>query len=151
MPNKDLKDNQYNTGSDGEKEKYTALAMQESRLNKAKEVGKETGDWSEFTRLGGEVELKRLENLIHTAQNANYSVKRTGMQAGRENQFIKSHTKDKDNANPTGVGGIPKLHKGSVNDKIMSNREVYNESIIKEISEMKYLMEYMDNNKKLKK
>lgn len=147
MPNAALKDKLHNTGADGDKEKYTALAMQESRLQKAKKHGEDTGDWSEFNRLGGEIELKRLESVIHTAQNANYNVKKTGMDAGRENEFIKKHEKDRDNANPTVSGGIPKVNKGSVSDKIMTNKEVYNETISKQISEIKYLIEYMDNNK----
>lgn len=149
MPNSALKDKIHDTGNDT-KEKYTALAMQESRLKKAREFGEKTGDWTEFERLGGENELKKLESIIHTAQNANYNVKKTGMDAGRENQFIEKHEKDKDNANPTGVGGVPKVTKGSVKDKIMTNKEVYNEGITKEISEIRYLIEYMSNNKKQK-
>jgi hypothetical protein len=149
MPNKDLKDKIHDTGND-KKEKYTALAMQESRLNKAKQQCQETKDCSEFNRLGGDVELKRLEAIIHTAQNANYQVKKTGKDAGRENQFIKNHEKDHDNANPTGLGGLPKMNKGSIKDKIMTNKEVYNENITKEISDIRYLIEYMTNNKKQK-
>ena len=149
MPNSELKDNLYNKDNDTT-EKYTALAMQETRLNKAKKQGEETGDWSEFKRLGGDNELKRIENIIHTAQKTNHGLKKTGMDAGRENQFIKKHEKDRDNSNPTGVGGIPKVTKGSVKDKIMSNKEVYNEEITKEISEIRYLIEYMNNNKKQK-
>jgi len=145
MPNSDLKDNIYKSDDD-KKEKYTALAMQESRLNKAKEVCQKTGDCAEFQRLGGDAELQRLEAIIHTAQNANHSIKKTGMDAGRENQFIKKHEKDRDNANPTGVGGIPQVTKGSVKDKIMNNAEVYNEGLSKEISEIRYLIEYMNNN-----
>ncbi len=145
MPNAALKDKLHKTGDD--KEKYTALAMQESRLNAAKKHGEDTGDWSEFNRLGGDMELKRLENVIHTAQKANYNVKKTGMDAGRENQFIEKHEKDRDNANSTAVGGIPKIGKGSIKNKIMTNKEVYNEGISKEISEIRYLIEYMNNNK----
>jgi len=148
MPNIALKDKLHNTGDEGQKEKYTALAMQESRLKKAKKHGEDTGDWVEFNRLGGELELKRLEGVIHTAQNVNYSVKKTGMDAGRENEFIKKHKKDRDNANPTGVGGIPKMNKGSIKDKIMTNKEVYNENILKEIFEIRYLIEYMNNDNK---
>jgi hypothetical protein len=146
MPNAGLKDKLHNTG-DGDKEKYTALAMQESRLNKAKEVCQKLGDCSEFERLGGDTELKKLEGLIHTAQKTNYSVKKTGMDAGRENQFIDKHEKDRDNANPTGVGGAPKVTKGSVKNKIMTNKEVYNEEFSREISDIRYLIEYMNNKK----
>ena len=147
MPNAALKDKLHNNGDDGSKEKYTALSMQESRLNKAKKHGEETGDWSEFKRLGGDNELKRLEAIIHTAQNVNYNVKKTGMDAGRENQFIEKHEKNRDNANPTGLGGVPKMNKGSIKNKIMTNKEVYNEEISKEISDIRYLIEYMNNNK----
>ena len=69
------------------------------------------------------------------------------MDAGRENQFLKTHDKDKDNANPTRVGGLPKINKGNIYRKIMTNKEVYNESLKKEINQIKYLIEYMNNNK----
>ena len=146
MANSNLENNLYDYN--GKKMKYTALAMKESRLRKAKELCETLNKCEEFNSLGGDVELKKLESVIHTAQNADYSVKKTGMDAGRENEFIETHEKDRDNANPTGVGGIPKVNKGKVSDKIMSNREVYNEAINKEISEVRYLIEYMNNNKK---
>jgi len=150
MPNIALKDKLHHTGDD-KKEKYTALAMQETRLKKAKKIGEETGDWTEFRGLGGELELKRLENIIHTAQNANYNVKKTGMDAGRENQFIEKHEKDKDNANPTGVGGMPMVNKGSMNDKIMTNKEVYNENELPHITQSSGIVKItsIDDMKKL--
>jgi len=135
---------------DGDAKNHQAFAMEMSRLKKAKEACLTTKNCSEFERLGGEEKLKEVESLVKTAKDANYNQKKVGMDAGRENQFIKAHDKDRDNANPTGVGGIPKMNKGSVNRKIMSNKEVYNESIEQEISEIRYLMEYMDNNKKQK-
>lgn len=146
MPNSALKNNIYNDPNSQKKEKYTTLAMQESRLNKAKEACQKLGDCAEFERLGGDAELKRLESIIHTAQNANYQQKKTGKDAGRENQFIDTHEKDRDNTNPTGIGGIPKMNKGSIKDKIMTNKEVYNEGLEKEISDIRYLIEYMNNN-----
>lgn len=136
--------------SDGETKNHQAFAMEMSRLKKAKEMCETTKSCGEYTRLGGEERLKEVENLVKTAKDANYQQKKTGMDAGRENQFIKTHTKDKDNANPTAVGGVPKMTKGSINRKIMSNKEVYNEGIQKEISEIRYLIEYMNNNKKQK-
>lgn len=145
MSNIALKDKLHHTGDD-KKERFTSISMQESRLNKAKEICDETGDCSEFERLGGEAELKKLEGVVHTAQKVNHDLKKTGMDAGRENQFIKKHEKDKDNANPTAIGGIPKMNKGSIRDKIMTNKEVYNEGLAKEIADIRYLIEYMDNN-----
>lgn len=133
---------------DGETKNHQAFAMEMSRLKKSKEVCETTKNCEEFNRLGGDSRLKEVENLVKTAKDANYNTKKVGMDAGRENQFIKTHEKDKHNANPTGVGGVPKINKGSVNRKIMTNKEVYNESFEKEISEIKYLIEYMTNNKK---
>jgi hypothetical protein len=135
---------------DGEAKNHQAFVMEMSRLKKAKEMCETTKSCGEYTRLGGEERLKEIENLVKTAKDANYQQKKTGMDAGRENQFIKTHSKDKDNANPTAVGGVPKMTKGSINRKIMSNKEVYNEGIQQEISEIRYLIEYMNNNKKQK-
>jgi len=135
---------------DGEAKNHQAFAMELSRLKKAKELCETTKNCGEYNRLGGEKKFKEVENLVKTAKNANYQQKKTGMDTGRENQFIKTHTKDKENANPTAVGGVPKMNKGSVYDKIMSNKEVYNENIQQEISEIRYLIEYMNNDKKTK-
>lgn len=136
------------TSTENNGKKHQAYAMEESRLHKAKSDCEDNGICDEFNRLGGEKRLKEIEGLVHNNQNANYQIKKTGMNAGRENQFIKNHEKDHDNANPTGIGGIPKVNKGSMKDKIMTNKEVYNEEINKEISNIRYLIEYMNNNKK---
>lgn len=123
---------------------YHNLKMTKTRLNKAKD----SENIEEFNRKGGEKALKWVENQLKTDRDAIYNKKKIGMDTGRENQFIKTHEKDKDNANPTKVGGVPKITKGTVYRKIMQNKEVYNESINKEINEILYLMEYMNNNKK---
>jgi len=133
---------------DGEEKNHQAFAMELSRLKKAKELCEMNNGCEEYNSLGGDNRLKEVENLVKTAKEANYRQKKVGMDAGRENQFIKSHQKDKDNANSTAVGGTPKISKGSINRKIMSNKEVYNEGLTKEISEIRYLIEYMNNNKK---
>jgi len=146
--NSQIFNKQSKASTDKTGKNHQAYAMEESRLHKAKKSCQETGDCSEFDRLGGEKRLKDIESLVHTNQNANYQVKKTGMDAGRENQFIEKHEKDRDNANSTAVGGVPKVNKGSIKDKIMTNKEVYNEGISKEISEIRYLIEYMNNNKK---
>jgi hypothetical protein len=142
--------NDIHKTKDGEEKSHQAFAMELSRLKKEKELCETTNGCEEYNRLGGEERFKEVENLVKTAKDTNYRVKKVGMDAGRENQFIKGHEKDRDNANPTGVGGIPKVTKGSINRKIMSNKEVYNEGLSKEISEIRYLIEYMtyNNNKK---
>lgn len=150
--NSDLKDNIHNIDKAyhdilGDKMKFSAIKMRQTRMNQAKSAD----NYQEFNRLGGEKVLTYIDNLVKTSENVNHGVKKTGMDAGRENQFIKKHEKDKDNANPTAVGGLPKINKGNVSRKIMTNKEVYNESLVKEILDIKYLIEYMDsNNKKTK-
>jgi hypothetical protein len=135
--------NDIHKTKDGEAKNHQAFAMELSRLRKAKELCETQNNCGEYNKLGGENRFKEVENIVNTAKEANYRVKKVGMDAGRENQFIKPHDKDRDNANPTAVGGIPKVTKGSINRKIMSNKEVYNENLQKEISEIRYLIEYM--------
>lgn len=60
------------------------------------------------------------------------------------NAFKNTHKKDNDNADPTRVR-IPKIKGGS--REIMSNKVTY-ESIEEEIEAARYLIEYMNNNKK---
>ena len=53
--------------------------MKESRLKKANELCETLNKCDEFKSLGGDSELKKLEGIIHTAQNVDYNVKKTGM------------------------------------------------------------------------
>jgi hypothetical protein len=149
MANSELVNKTYNVPENFQKIfgptiSYHNLKMTKSRLNKAKE----NNNLEEFNNKGGEEALKWVENELKTDRDAIYNKKKTGMNAGRENEFIKKHEKDKYNANPTAIGGLPKINKGSISRKIMQNKEVYNESINNEIKQIKYLMEYMNNNKK---
>lgn len=81
--------------------------------------------------------------MIGREQSADYNVKKVAMDTGLENQFKRKHTKDRDNANPTAIGGMVKMHKGSINDKIVSDKEVYSESVKRELVEIYYLMQYL--------
>lgn len=148
MPNSNLKDKYYNI--DGEKLKYTAIAMRVSRLKKTKELCESSKNCEEFNKLGGQQKLNRYTEIIKKEQKIDYKIKDEKRKGGLENQFIKKHTKDKNNANPTEVGGVPLVTKGNTFDKIMSGKDIYNENIEKEIIEIKYLIEYMNNNKKNK-
>jgi hypothetical protein len=122
---------------------YPNLKMNKTRMSKSKD----DKNFDEFKQRGGDETLKWIEQTLKTGRDAIYNIKKTGMDAGRENQFIKKHEKDKDNANPTAVGGLPKINKGNISRKIMSNKEVYNESISVELKQIIYLIEYMNNNK----
>ena len=124
---------------------YENLKMTKTRLTKAKK----DGNMDEFNRKGGDAALKFIEETLKTDRNSIYGIKKIGMDTGRENQFIKNHDKDS-SKNPTKVGGLPKLNKGNISRKIMTNKEVYNESLNKELKKIVYLIEYMNNNKKQK-
>jgi hypothetical protein len=148
MPNSQLQNKTYPVPKElhgflGTSISYPNLKMTKTRLNKAKE----TQNMAEFNQKGGETALKWVEQALKTDRDAIYNKKKTGMDAGRENEFLKTHEKDRDNANPTAVGGLPKINKGNISRKIMTNKEVYNESFQKEINDIIYLMEYMNNKK----
>ena len=123
MPNSDLKDKTYNVPKHlesflGSTMSYPNLKMTKTRLNKAKD----DNNLDEFKRKGGDEALKWIEETLKTDRDAIYNKKKIGMDTGRENQFIRPHEKDRDNANPTAVGGLPKINKGNISRKIMTNK-----------------------------
>jgi len=121
---------------------YENLKMTKTRLTQAKEAE----NLDEFNRKGGENALKWIEETLKTDRDSIYGIKKTGMEAGRENQFLKTHEKDT-SKNPTKVGGLPKMNKGNVSRKIMTGKEVYNESFEQDLKKIVYLIEYMNNKK----
>lgn len=148
MPNSDLQNKVYAVPQEhqqflGSSISYENMKMTKSRLEKAKK----DGNIPEFDRKGGDQTLKWIDGELTTDRDAIHTKKKIGMDTGRENQFLKTHEKDK-SKNPTKVGGLPKINKGEVSRKIMSNKEVYNESYESEIKSIIYLIEYMNNTKK---
>ncbi len=144
MANSELKTNTYEVPPIlqkfmGSTISYANMKMTKTRLTQAKEAK----NFEEYKQKGGDEVVKWIEETLKTARDSVYNVKKTGMDAGRENEFLKTHEKDKDNANPTQVGGLPKINKGNISRKIMTNKEVYNESINVELQQIRYLMEYM--------
>jgi len=144
MPNSDLVGKQYNIDNRyqsklGTSMSYEAMKMRKSNLDTAKA----NGNTNEFDRLGGDDVLRYIDNTLSTDRSAIKTPKKIGMDTGRENQFIAPHEKDQDNADPTSVGAVPKMNKGSMNRKIFTDKEVYNESVKKEINKIMYLIEYM--------
>ena len=124
---------------------YENMKTTKTRLTKAKK----DGNMDEFNRKGGDAALKFIEETLKTDRDSIYGKKKIGMDTGRENEFIKTHDKDS-SKNPTKVGGLPKINKGSISSKIMTNKEVYNESLQQDLKKIVYLIEYMNNNKKQK-
>lgn len=144
MPNSQLIDKVYPVPEHcskflGSSISYKNLKMVKTRMNQSK-----VADINEFNAKGGENVLRWVEETLKRDRDAIHSVKQVGMKTGRENQFLKTHEKDK-SKNPTAVGGLPKMNKGNISRKIIDNKEVYNEGLKKEIQEIKYLIEYMNN------
>jgi len=142
MANRAIKDKFVKTQSDEEAKKYKAYAMEESRLNKAKKFCLENKDCSEYNRLGGDARLREVENLVHQEQKKDKNRREIQKDTNPENMY-----QEKD---PTAVS-VAKVtkssdHDGSTKNKILSNKEAMNE----EIASIRYLIEYMNNNKKNK-
>lgn len=145
MANRAIKNKEL-TDSNNESKKYKAYAMEESRLKKAKKLCMENKDCSEYNSLGGDNRLREVENLVHHEQKKDKNRRETQKDTNPENMY-----QEKD---PTSVS-VPKVtkssdHNGSEKNIILSNKEKMNEDIQKEISSIRYLIEYMNNNNKTK-
>jgi len=93
----------------------------------------------EFKLIGGKLTQKWVNNALESKRGDIHDYKETKMDAGAENQFIRNHEKDPDNANPTGVG-LVNIHKGTNLKNIMNNRTVYEET-----NSINKLIEFLNN------
>jgi hypothetical protein len=153
MPNLDLKNKSFEVPknlrpllNDNESMSYSNMNKKMSELNKKDKL---TPD--------DEKVLKWLKNTLKKEITANEAPKRIKMETGASgkkgggNNFKDTHKKDRDNANPTAVGGIPDVRTMVNGRHIVNNTVGYvKEEYEKEMSKMRYLIEYMDNNKKTK-
>lgn len=149
MPNLDLKNKTFEVPknlrpllNDNESMSYSNMNKKKSELNKKDKL---TPD--------DEKVLNWLKNTLEKEIKANEAPKRIKMETGASgdkaggNNFKNTHKKDRDNANPTRVGGIPDARTMNNPKNLMNNTVDYiKEEREKEISKMRYLIEYMDNN-----
>lgn len=148
------------TTNNGETKNHQAFAMELSRLKKANSICDDNGNCEEFNRLGGDNRLSHLHDLVSKEREINYNKKKKGMDGGMENQFQKPKngtevsvamvTKGYDHSSSspkTELMGKDQLVKPDKN-KIISNKEALSEGLLTEISQIKYLIEYMNNNNK---
>jgi hypothetical protein len=113
-------------------------------------VGKGLDD--EYKILGGQLTSKWVDDTLGQDRDSIKTIKNTKKEGGIKNAFLKKHTKDNDNANPTGAkGGMIDVSKSLDSRNIMANTAVYqssaNEEYNKEIDSMRYLIEYMNKQK----
>ena len=98
------------------------------------------GKDEEFNLIGGSVTRKWVNDELGKSRESIKKLKKSKMDGGMENQFIKPHTKDNENTNVTkSNGGMIDIGKSSSMRSIMANSAVYKE----EIKTIKYLIEYM--------
>lgn len=149
MPNLDLKNKTFEVPknlrqllNDNEKISYYNMNKKMSELNN-KDV-RTPEDNKVLTWLKG-----ALEKAINTNEAPKKIKKETGATGDRAggNNYKKTHTKNTHNANPTKVGRIPDARTMNNPRNLMNNTVDYiKEEHEKEMSKMRYLIEYMDNN-----
>jgi hypothetical protein len=146
MPNLDLKNKKFKITNDivkkyfndNEMVSYEYLNKVKSELNNKKNKTKDDN-----------TALKWVEKTLKQASDAVDRPKRIIMQTGGKggkkggNAFKDTHTKDRNNKN-VGKIRLPKIYKGSVRRKIMTNKVQY-ESINEELDTILYLIEYLNN------
>jgi hypothetical protein len=119
-----------------------ALKVQETRL---KEKLKDEKNCSEFDRKKWKEELAVIKEKLKQARNVINNGQEVTKDTDPRNTFRKEER-------PTAVS-IPKVTKGSdksggAKSHILTNDEAMSEGINKELSEIRYLIEYMNNNNK---
>lgn len=149
MPNLDLKKKQFSIDDDKVRDYFGGNgSVSYEYMNKVKSELDNKQDKDENDNAA----LKWIERNLKQEIDAVDAPKRIIMQTDGQgdkkggNAYKDTHAKDRDNADPTRVR-MPKVHKGSMQRQIMTNKVQY-ESIDSEIDSIRYLIEYMDNNKK---
>ncbi len=119
--------------------------LQMKRLKNYFDTYKGDGTDDEFKLVGGKTTRMWVDKTLGSSRDSILQSKKAKMDGGLKNQFIKTHTKDKDNADPTRPnGGMIDIRKSSKMRNIMANDAIYQENYKKEIDSIKYLIEYMD-------
>ena len=115
------------------------------------------GKDDEYVLLGGDTTKIWVNKELDKSRTSIDRVKKAQMRGGKVNSYLKTHEKDNNNTNVTDTnGGLIDIVKSSTSDSLMRGDAIYkssenkNESYNKEISEIKYLIEYLDVNKKNK-
>ena len=140
--NRNIANKVVTTGKE-EGKKHQAYVMELSRLKSAEEVCLNTKNCDEYYELGGDARLKEIEPVVEVPKKAD-ELKRKIQKDTNPNNMYQG---EKD---PTGVS-VAKVdrksdHSGGVKHKIISNSQALSEGLSKEISDIRYLIEYMNNN-----
>lgn len=145
--NSNIKDKLVTTGKEDGK-KHQAYAMELSRLKKAKTICLETKNCSEYTRLGGDARFFEIEPVVEVPKKADESRRKTQKDTNPNNMY-----QDEKSSTDVSIAKVTRKsdHSGGEKHKILNNSQALNEGITKEISDIRYLIEYMNNNNKKQK
>ncbi len=143
--NSNIKDKVLTTGNEDGK-KHQAYAMELSRLKAAKEICLNTKNCHEYNRLGGDNRFFEIERVVEVPRKADELKRKAQKETNPNNAY-------QDEQSPTEVK-VPSVSRssdhsgGEKKKKILSNSQALSEGVAKEISEIRYLIEYMNNNNK---
>jgi hypothetical protein len=135
--------NKQLSSKNGETKAHQAYAMEFSRLKNSKKVCEASGNCFEYNNLGGQNRYIEVENLVKAERKKDELSKKTTDTTDPNNTYQKEK-----NGTEIGVAKVTKKadHSGSKQSKILTNSQAISE----EISNIKYLIEYMNNNNKNK-
>lgn len=127
---------------------YDSVAMQLSRFNDLEEKAIQSGDWNQYNTKGGREKHQVLRDKVKHTQTIDNNTRKIQADAGNSNQYQKAEFQQTNGK--LANSKLDKSHNGtSMRDKIVDNKDI-TEGLSKELSEIRYLIEYMDNNKKQK-
>jgi hypothetical protein len=136
--NRNIADKKLNS-KNGETKAHQAFAMEYSRLKEAKKVCEESGNCFGYNNLGGKNRYIEVENLVQSERKKDKLSKKITDPTNPNNTY-------QNEKNPTDVS-VAKVtkkadHSGGQTNKILNN----NQALSEEILNIKYLIEYMNNN-----
>jgi hypothetical protein len=131
--------NKQITSKKGETKAHQAYAMEFSRLKEAKKVCEQSGNCFEYNKLGGQNRYVEVEGLVQSERRKDKMSKKITDPTNPNNTY-----QDEKNGTEVSVPKVTKSadHSGGETKKILSNSQALSE----EISNIKYLIEYMNNN-----
>jgi hypothetical protein len=135
--------NKQITTKNGDTKSHQAYAMEYSRLKEAKKLCEKSGNCFEYNKIGGNDRFVEVENLVQSERRKDKLSKKIVDPTNPNN----THQKEK-NGTEVSIPMVTKKsdHSGGETKKILSNSQ----SLSEEILNIKYLIEYMNNNNKNK-
>jgi len=127
------------SSKNGETKAHQAYAMEYSRLKNARKQCQHDGNCFEFNNLGGNNRYSEVETLVQGERKKDKLSKKTTDVTNPNNTYQKEK-----NGTEVSVAKVTKKadHSGGVKSKILTN----NQALSEEISNIKYLIEYMNKN-----